>query len=40
MINAHVTLHDYETAERAMAHENATTGVVVHGTSPCWSPPG
>ena len=26
-----ITLHDYESAERAMAHENASTGVVVHG---------
>lgn len=31
MSTAHITLHDYEAAERAMAHENATTGVVVHG---------
>jgi hypothetical protein len=31
MSTANITLHDYETAERAMAHENATTGVVVHG---------
>ena len=31
MINAHVTLHDYEAAERAMAHESATVGLTVHG---------
>ena len=31
MSTAHITLQDYETAQRAMAHESATTGVVVHG---------
>ena len=31
MSTANITLHDYETAQRAMAHESATTGVVVHG---------
>jgi len=31
MSTAHITLHDYEAAERAMAHERATTGVLVHG---------
>lgn len=30
MSTANITLHDYEAAERAMAHENATTGLVVH----------
>ena len=27
---ANITLHDYETAQRAMAHESSTTGVIVH----------
>jgi len=31
MSTAHITLQQYETAERALAHERATTGVVVHG---------
>jgi hypothetical protein len=31
MSTAHITLHDYEAAERAMAHDIGTTGVVVHG---------
>ena len=31
MSTANITLQDYETAQRAMAHESATTGVVVHG---------
>jgi hypothetical protein len=31
MSTANITLQDYETAERAIAHESATTGVVVHG---------
>ena len=31
MSTANITLPDYEAAERAMAHEGATTGVVVHG---------
>jgi hypothetical protein len=26
-----ITLQDYEQAERAMAHEGARTGVIVHG---------
>lgn len=30
MSTANITLHDYEAAERAMAHESATTGVAVH----------
>ena len=31
MSTAHITLHDYEAAERAMAHESATMGLTVHG---------
>jgi hypothetical protein len=31
MSSANITLRDYETAQRAMAHESATTGVAVHG---------
>jgi hypothetical protein len=31
MSTANITLHDYEAAERASAHESATIGVVVHG---------
>ncbi len=31
MSTANITLHDYQAAERAITHENATTGVVVHG---------
>jgi hypothetical protein len=31
MSTANITLHDYEAAERAIAHESATIGVVVHG---------
>jgi hypothetical protein len=31
MSSTNITLHDYETAQRAMAHQSATTGVVVHG---------
>jgi 2TM domain len=31
MSPTNITLHDYETAQQAMAHENATTGVLVHG---------
>ena len=31
MSTANITLPDYEAAERAMAHEGATVGVVVHG---------
>lgn len=30
MSTANITLHDYEAAEREMAHEGAATGVVVH----------
>jgi hypothetical protein len=31
MSTANITLHEYEAAQRAMAHEGATTGVAVHG---------
>ena len=31
MSTANIALHDYEAAERAMAHERATTVVLVHG---------
>ena len=31
MSTAQITLHDYEAAERVMARESATTGVLVHG---------
>lgn len=31
MSTATITLHDYEAAERAMAHESATVGLTVHG---------
>jgi hypothetical protein len=30
MSSANITLRDYEAAQRAMAHESATTGVAVH----------
>lgn len=30
MSTAHITLQDYEAAERTMAHETATTGLTVH----------
>lgn len=30
MSTSHITLHDYETAERTMAHETATVGVTAH----------
>jgi hypothetical protein len=31
MSAAHITLQDYEAAERTIAHETATTGLTVHG---------
>lgn len=31
MSTANITLREYEKAERAMAHESATTGVAIHG---------
>jgi hypothetical protein len=36
MSTANITLHDYEEAERTMAHESATTGVVVHALITLW----
>jgi hypothetical protein len=30
MNTAHITLHDYEAAERSMAHETALSGLTVH----------
>jgi 2TM domain len=30
MNTAHITLHDYEAAERSMAHETAMSGLTVH----------
>jgi hypothetical protein len=30
MSTANITLHEYETAQRTMAHESATTGLAVH----------
>ena len=31
MSTTNISLRDYEAAERAIAHEGATTGVIVHG---------
>ena len=31
MSTTNITLDEYETAQRAMEHESATSGVVVHG---------
>jgi hypothetical protein len=30
MNTAHITLHDYEAAERSMAHDTAMSGLTVH----------
>jgi 2TM domain len=31
MSTTHITLHDYKAAERAIAHETARVGLIVHG---------